>query len=247
MKVTSIKTHKITPGEDIFSVLDKYLPGIEERRVLAVTSKIVSICEGCIVKQDKVVKDELIKKEAQYFLPRHTNPYHVALTITRNNLVPSAGVDESNGNGYYILWPKNPQDSVSRIRQYLKKRFNLKNIGVIITDSKTTPFRWGVTGMAIAYSGFKPLKSYVGKPDLFGRLFQFEKLSIIDSLAAAAVLTMGEGSEQTPLSLIEDIPNIEFQDRNPTSKELDSLKITPEADLYAPLLTVVKWEKGEGD
>ena len=45
-------------------------------------------------------------------------------------------------------------------------RFSLKNVGVIITDSRTTPLRWGVTGFSIAYSGFEPLKNYIGTKDI---------------------------------------------------------------------------------
>ncbi len=248
MKITGIKTDKLTSSDrDIFKVLDKFLPEIKENSILVITSKIVSITEGSMVKFEGTDKDKLIKKEAQFFLPRSSNPYNVSLTITRNNLVASAGIDESNGNGYYILWPKDPQTSANSIRAYLRKKFNLKNLGIIITDSKTTPFRWGVTSMSIAYSGFKPLKNYIGEKDLFGRPFQFEKLSLIDSLASAAGVVMGEGSEQTPLALIEDLPNLEFADQNPSKEELDSLKITLEEDLYSPLLKTAPWEKGESN
>jgi F420-0:gamma-glutamyl ligase len=55
---------------------------------------------------------------------------------------------------------------------------------------------------------------------------------------------MGEAREQTPLAIIEDIPFIQFQDRNPNEKELDELKINIEDDLYTELLTSVKWKKG---
>lgn len=250
MQINAFKTTKLNPQNSptLLSILDKFLPKtIKEGSVLAVTSKIISITEGSVVKMDKASKDELIKKHSQYFLPRDANPYNVSLTITQNNLSASAGIDESNGNGYYILWPKDAQSSANKIRSYLQKRYNLKKIGVIITDSKTSPFRWGVTGMSIAYSGFKPLLDYIGKPDLFGRPFLYEKLSIIDTLSSAAILVMGEGSEQTPLCLIEDIPNIEFQSQNPTQKELESLKITKDKDLYSPLINSAPWEKGDQD
>jgi F420-0:gamma-glutamyl ligase len=159
-------------------------------------------------------------------------------------LAATAGIDESNGNGYYILWPKDPQNTVNTVREYLKKRFHLKKVGVIITDSKTSPLRWGVTSIALAYTGFKPLKDYIGKKDIFERKFEFEKLSIIDSLAGAAAVVMGEGAEQTPLAVITDLPFVEFQDRNPMAKELKSLKISIGEDLYGPFLKNVKWKKG---
>jgi len=242
MKVTSVKTHKIISQESLFGVLDKYVTGLSENCVVAVTSKIVSITEGRVVKIEDAVKDDLIKQESQYFLPREENPYHVSLTITNDTLIATAGIDESNANGYYVLWPKNPQDSANKIREHLTKKFGLKNIGVIITDSKTTPLRWGVTAIAIAYSGFLPLKDYIGKEDLFGRKFEFEKLSIIDTFASAATVVMGEGAEQTPIAIISDIPFVEFAKENPKGNELE---ITMDEDVYGPILKGAPWKKGE--
>lgn len=253
MKVIAVKTHKITDKDrDLFNVLDKYITHLEERSVVAVTSKIVAITEGSVVKVEdadlpagRQVKDELIKKSSQYYIPREKNKYNIMVTITDNTFIASAGIDESNANGNYILWPKNAQESANKIRKYLVNKFGKKNIGVIITDSKTTPLRWGVTAIAIAFSGFEPLVSYIGKKDLFGREFVFETMSVIDSLATAASFTMGEGAEQTPLAVITDIPHIEFTGKNPTKEELDSLKLTLDEDLYGQLLKNAPWEKGK--
>ncbi len=242
MTIQAIKSEKVEPGRgDLSSLLNKYVPPLPERSVLAVTSKIVSICEGNVVKIGEVDKDQLIKKEAQRYLPRSSSKYNVCLTITKNALAASAGIDESNGNGYYVLWPQNPQQSANQVRSYLTKRFGLTHVGVILTDSKTTPLRWGVTGFALAHSGFEAIKDYIGTPDLFGRLFEYEKVNVADSLAASAVVVMGEGAEQTPLAVIEDVPYVTFQDRDPTPDELQTAQIDIEDDLYAPLLTSVRW------
>lgn len=247
MIVTSFKTHKITQTDtDLLKILDQYINDLKENSVLAVTSKIVSITEGSLLKiEEGLDKDKLIEENSQFYLPRESNKYNVSFTITNNILSASAGIDESNGNGFYILWPKNAQESANKIREYLANKFGLKNFGVIITDSKTTPLRWGVTGISLAHSGFNALNDYIGKPDLFGRPFQFEKLNIADSLAGAAVLEMGEGSEQTPLAVISDLKNAEFQDRNPSKEELESLKINMKDDLFGAFLEKVDWEKGE--
>ena len=146
--------------------------------------------------------------------------------------------------GIMILWPENPQKSVNDIRKYLCKKHNIENLGIVMTDSKLTPLRWGVTGISIAHSGFRALNDYAGKPDLFGRLLQAEKTNVPDSLAASAVTVMGEGDEQTPLVVIEDIPFVHFQKRNPSKEELKKLKISIGDDVYSSLLTSVKWQKG---
>jgi putative folate metabolism gamma-glutamate ligase len=249
MIVKAIKTHKITQEDrDIFVILDKYVEKVEEESVIAITSKIISITEGNILKisdsKNKEEKEELVKQNSALYLPFASSKYDISFTITNNILSASAGIDESNGNGYYILWPKDAQTTVNKIREYLTKKFNLQNLGVIITDSKTTPLRWGVTGISLAHSGFSALYDYIGTPDLFGRAFVYEKLNIADSIATAAVLEMGEGSEQTPIAVLSNIKNIEFQSRNPTEEELDSSIISMEDDLFAPFLLSAEWQKG---
>ena len=246
MKVSSIKTHKITQQDtDILAILDKYLPVLREGTVVVVTSKIVSICEGRIVNNPEAGgKERLVVKEAEYFLPSQESKYDVFLTIKDGLLMPTAGIDESNIDGDYVLLPKHSQASANRIREHLAKKFSLKNLGVIITDSKTTPWRWGTTGVALSHSGFAALRDYRGKPDLFGRIMKMTQANNMDALAVAAVAVMGEGKEQTPLAVIEDLPFITFQHRNPTKKELKDLRIDMKDDLYAPLLKSVKWIKG---
>lgn len=244
MKVTAVKTHKITTADkDILKVIDKYVTNLSERNILVVTSKIIAICEGRTVLASSTTKDELVEQEADYYLPRSLSKYNVCISVKNSIMVASAGIDESNGNGNFVLWPKDPQASANSIRKFLQNKFKLKEVGIIISDSKTTPLRWGVTGVALAHSGFEALNSYIDKPDIFGRLMQVEKLNISDSLATAAVSVMGEGSEQTPLCVISNLPQVKFQNRSPNQAELESLKISLEDDIYAPLLTKVKWKK----
>lgn len=246
MNVRAIKTHKITVGDkDILKLLEKYLIELPENSILAVTSKIVAICEGRVVPIEGTDKDKLIEEESQFYLPREENPYNVSLTITQDMLAATAGIDESNSDNTYVLWPLDPVMSANKIRKYLRERFGIKNVGVIITDSKTSPLRWGVTAMAIGYSGFEPLKSYVDTPDIFGRSFKFEKLNIADSLATSASVVMGEGSEQTPLAVITDVPFVKFVDNDASQEELAALRITMEEDIFAPIFKNINWKKGK--
>jgi dihydrofolate synthase / folylpolyglutamate synthase len=244
MKVTAYKTHKIEPNENLLAILDKYLPPLEENSVVAIASKIVGICEGRVVKKTAdEQKNELIKQEADAYLPSDYSPYGFIITIKNGALVASSGIDESNTNDNLSLWPADPQDSANKIREYLTKKHKRNNLGVILTDSRLTPLRWGVTGFSISHSGFLALNNYIGKSDIFGRTMRVEQSNIADSLATAAVAVMGEGDEQQPLSVITDVPFVQFQQRNPTKEELEALQIKPEDDFYAPLLTSVPWEK----
>lgn len=246
MIVTAVKTKPILPGDDIYGILDHYLPKISEGDILAVTSKIVSICEGAVVKNDgSIDKFDLIKKEADAYLDIPlSKTYGMTITIKDHKLVANAGIDESNGNGYFILWPRDPFLSAKIMWKYLRHQHNLKNIGVIITDSHVTPLQWGTRGRSIAWCGMEPLKNYIGEPDIFQKLLHATKASIIDGLSAAAVAVMGEGNEQTPLAVIKEVPLVTFSNRPPTNEEVDALTISPSNDIYAPLLTSVQWVKG---
>lgn len=243
MQVHTIKTHKITSADkNILSVLDTYITHVEEKSIIVVTSKIIAICQGRIFPIESSIKDDLIQREADLYLPRSESRYNVTLTIKDNLLVPSAGIDESNGFNHYVLWPKSLQETTNKIREHIKERFSLKHVGVIISDSKTTPLRWGVTGIALTHSGFLALKNLIGEKDIFERTLTMTQVNVMDGLAAAAVLVMGEGSEQTPIALLTDLPFVKFQDRNPSKKELGYLKIALKDDLYEPLLRVA-WRR----
>jgi putative folate metabolism gamma-glutamate ligase len=245
MQVTPIKTRAVmTEDRDLYAILDDYLPELHEGAVVVVTSKIVAICEGSTVPLEEADKKELIQREAEYYLPPEDNPYHITLTIKRGILGATAGIDESNVEGVYVLWPSDPQKSANEIREYLRKKRGLDKLGVIITDSKSTPLRRGVTGIAIAHSGFKALKDYIGEPDIFGKLLRVTKSNVADALASAAVIVMGEGNEQTPLAIVADASFVEFVDEDPGEEELRELTIPLEDDLYGPILKQAPWRRG---
>jgi len=245
MQITSIKTHKITVEDtDILKIIDQYITELPENSILAVTSKIVAICEGGVVPIESVDKEKLVISEADKYLPKETNTFGLIVTIKDGILAVNAGIDESNIEGYYVLWPKNAQTTANSIRHHLQQKFGLKNVGVVITDSKTTPLRWGVTGISIAQSGFVALNNLIGTPDIFGRLMKMTTVNVVDGIAVSAALVMGEGSEQTPIAIVTDIPFVQFQEHNPTEEELKLLDIEPETDVYGVLLNNAPWKKG---
>ena len=245
MQISSIKTRPVTTEDrDLFAILDEFLPALTEGAVVAVTSKIVALCEGSTVPVDEADKAELIKSEAEWYLPPESNPYNITLTIKRGLLVPTAGIDESNTGGAYVLWPFDPQKSANDIRKHLREKHGLQNLGVIMTDSKTTPLRKGVTGVAIAHSGFYALKNYIGEPDIFGKEMRVTKANIADALAVATVVSMGEGNEQTPLAVVTDAPFVAFNDADPDEAELRELTIPIEEDLYGTIIKNAPWQKG---
>ncbi len=246
MKVQAIKTTRVEPGDSLTALLETFVPALSEGCIVVVTSKVVSLCEGRVVAKGAVSKEKLITSQADAVVRGPANPYGVCLTLTDGMLMASAGIDESNAKDAYVLLPKDSQASAVFIWDFLRKRHNIKHLGVLITDSKTSILRSGVTGVALGWSGFEPLYSYIGKPDLYGNLLKMTRINLLDALATSAVLVMGEGAECTPMALIEDAPKLQFLDRSPSIEEQESIRIPLSLDLYAPLLLAVGWEEGRG-
>lgn len=202
-----------------------------EGKVLAVTSKVVSIAEGAVVSKKEISKRDLILREADHSFG--TGGMGVELTIKHGLLIPSAGIDESNSeNDEFILFPKDPFNSAKRLHADLSRVFQLKNFGVLITDSCPPPLRIGVIGVSLAHWGFKPTRSFINSKDLFGRELKMTRVNLVDSMAAMAVLAMGEANESCPLALIEGV-ELEFAPET----SLREIAIPAEDDLYSPLFS----------
>jgi len=230
MQIEAIHTGVFFPGMDLIDfILESAKSELKEKSVLAVTSKIVSLAEGRTVNKERIKKKELIKRECEYYLGEVG--YNCHLTVQHGLLIPSAGIDESNSaNGEYILYPKDPFASARKIQAAIKQKCVLNDFAIIITDSRTLPLRRGVVGVALAYSGFRAVKSLIGEADLFGRPLRMTTMNIVDALAASTVLLMGEGAERCPLAVVHEAPLIFTDETNP-----EELTIPMEEDLYSPL------------
>lgn len=232
LKVEAIHTRIFRVGEPIVVFLEEVFSNFgppKEKQILCITSKIVSLSENRILKAENINKIDLIRREADVYLT--DGPYDVALTIKHGILIPSAGIDESNvEGGGYILYPEDPFRSAQEIYKYLRRRFGLREVGVILTDSHTQPLRRGVVGIALAYWGFQGVKSLVGQKDLFGRELKYTTVHAADALAVTAVFEMGEAQESAPLALITGA-NVKFT----SNVDIREGVIDPENDLYSSL------------
>ena len=228
MLVIPIKTRIFKEGEEILPFIETYIKKIPESSVIVVTSKIVALSESrTAYAANEKEKEQIIRAESKFAIQTK----YVWLTIKDGMIMPSAGVDESNANGKIILLPENSFKSADLIRRTLRKKYGLKNLGVLITDSRVMPLRAGVTAVALGYAGFRGLKDYRKSRDIFGRKFKYSRVGVADSLATAAVLLMGEGNERQPLAIIKNAP-VEFCERVNTKE----LLIDIEDDIYQPLL-----------
>lgn len=231
-----IKTRIVhTPKDEIWDIIDSL--EVKEGDIVFITSKILGIHQGRTAKIGDIEKEDLIKQEAERYLAYENavGNYHVNLTVNQNVLIPAAGIDESNADGYYIMWPKDIDKLCQEIRACLMQKFHLTKLGVVATDSHTTPLRWGVTGITIGLAGVSPLRDIRGVEDLFGRPMHVTQIDMIDPLASMAVLLMGEASECTPIVILRDYQNIEFNDQ----ASMEDFKIDPDFDIYSPLIQVL--------
>lgn len=253
MKVQAIKTRIVNPGDDLFSSLEESIDNLEERSVVVITSKIISYCQDRLLAKDgsEEQKHDLVRREADYYLEPHSSKYNLMLTIKGQSLSVNAGLDESNacladGSEAFVLWPENLQETANQIWQFLREKYAVKEVGVVITDSRSIFLRWGVVGMAIASCGFQPLNDQRGVKDIFGREIKMVQENVAEALAVAAVFEMGEVAETKPLAVVTDLDKVQFMDRPLNESELKALGIEKEDDMYGPLLTAVEWKRGKG-
>jgi F420-0:gamma-glutamyl ligase len=245
MRIIPIKTDIVTKHDSIEKLIDRYITRVSENSVVIVTSKIISIIQGDVVSIDSD-KSELIYKESEKYLLPENNPFRSTITITGHKLSAAAGIDESNADNVFVLLPSKVQSVANELRVNLQKKYSVVNIGVIITDSRSSPLYLGTHGVAMAYSGIKPLKDYIGTNDLFGRKIQVSRLNIVNGIASAAVTLMGEGEESTPIAIATELDADIFSNSNPTELEISEQYYEIENDLYAELLQTDKWLNGGG-
>ena len=227
MEIIPVRTRIFKINESLFSFIVSHLPKLKDGDIVAVTSKIVALSEGRVAADEEKIKKQIIKRESSQIIKGKW----CYLTFKDGEWCANAGVDESNSQGKIILLPKDAVGEAKKLRSQLKRNKNIRNLGVIITDTRSVPLRQGVMGVALSYVGFEGLKNYVGKKDIFGRKFKITRSNMADALAVAAVAVMGEGNERTPLAVIRDAPVI-FKNVSAHHKELS---ILPKDDLYRPI------------
>ncbi len=248
VKVEAIKTRTVRAGEiTLPDLLVESIQELPEYSVVAISSKVVALCENRVVDSNSTTRADLVKQEADYYLPPEFSDYNYGFAIAQGTLIASAGIDESNGDGHWVLWPKYPFASANAARELLRDKFGRKHVGVIITDSNCLPpLRRGTIGIMVAWSGFQALNDLRGTPDLFQREFKVSVSAIASGLAAAANVVMGEGAESTPIAVISEVDFVKFVDHDPTPDEIAATFVDKNEDLYAPFLNSVNWQCGAG-
>jgi F420-0:gamma-glutamyl ligase len=248
MQIEAVRTRILhPPKDDLLAVLDESLSALEERSIVVVSSKVVAIWQGRCVPVEKDVraqKESLAKREAERYLERDDAfAYSRLFTVYEGVFGSVAGIDESNGDDFLVLLPKDAARAAADIRAHLTVRDGLAACGVVISDSRTMPMRNGALGVSLAHAGFQAVHDYRGSRDVFGRTLQFERANIADSIAAAAVLSMGEGDERTPLAVCTGVPHAAFGDETAEDPFLQA-SVPMDEDVFAQFFAPHPWKKG---
>lgn len=224
MELIAVRTPLIHAGDDLASVISASA-SIAEGDILVVSSKVVATAEDATIRLNNLSIGEEAQKlskatgrsaafmQAVMEETEKLNGMIIGTTTgavltelrptgfrTGVLLVPNAGLDESNiGEGYAIGWPHDPVMSAKQLRQRLNQP-----CGLIISDSCCQMRRNGVTAFALTACGIDPLKSELGKQDLFDKTMNITVEATADQLATAANFLMGNTAQCIPAVIIRN-------------------------------------------
>ena len=191
---------------------------LQDRDIIAIASTIVAKAEGRILELAEIVPTDraiaiaernesdprfvqaVLDESAEILLE---SPFLlVKVRGESGNICVNAGIDGSNiEEGHIILLPEDSDLSAKNIR---KKIFSItdKKVSVIVTDTNGRAFRDGQIGVAIGISGILATRDWRGSRDLFGSVLEVANEAIVDEIASAANLLLGEGGDGTPVVVI---------------------------------------------
>jgi len=217
---------------------------IEDGDILVVAQKVMSKVEGRVVRLKDVRPSrraeelaKIVQKDPRFveLVLRETKRVVKAssetlMVETKQGIICiNAGIDKSNvpGEDSYALLPENPDESARRIRSQIMKLTG-KRVAIIISDTYSRPFRRGQVEFAIGVAGINPFKDYRGQEDLFGYVLKVKNVALVDEIASAAELIMGQAKEAVPVVIVKNLKRAERSEASST----DDLAISREEDLF---------------
>jgi len=238
----------VKAGDDLAKIIvetaEKNGVPIEDGDIVVVAQKVVSKAEDMVVKLRDVEPSERAKKMAKVASkdPRFVelvlkeakkvvkcSPEILIVENEKGLICINAGIDKSNvsGKDTYALLPKDPDESAERIRSGIMELTG-KRVAVVISDTYSRPFRRGQVEFAIGLAGIGPFKDYRGQEDLFNYVLKVKNIALVDEIASAAELAVGQGREAVPVAIIRNLGRAEPD----TAVSIEDLNISREEDLF---------------
>ncbi|MDH5450248.1 MAG: coenzyme F420-0:L-glutamate ligase [Candidatus Bathyarchaeota archaeon] len=231
-------------AEMIVEIAEREDVPIDDGNIIVIAQKVVSKAEGRVTEL-RCVKPSGRAEEVAKMTLRDPKLVELALKETKQIVKASretlivenkrglicinSGIDKSNvpGEDSYALLPENSDRSAEKIRSQI---FELteKKVAVIICDTYSRPFRRGQVEFAIGIAGINPFKDYRGQRDLFDYVLKVKNVALVDEIACAAELVMGQGDEGIPVAIVKNVQRAELNG----SFSAQELNISKEEDLF---------------
>jgi coenzyme F420-0:L-glutamate ligase/coenzyme F420-1:gamma-L-glutamate ligase len=239
----------VKPGDDVAKmIVDVGLTDglkLEDGDIVAVAQKVFSKAEGRVVKLRGVVPSRKAKETARVIgksaafvelVLRETKKVvkasHEILLVEdkRGSVCINAGIDKSNvkGRENFALLPENPDESAEKCRLRIRELTG-KNVAVIVCDTYSRPFRRAQVNFAIGFAGIRPFRDYRGAKDLFGQVLRVKNIAVVDEIAAAGELLMGQGKEARPVVIFRGLADV-VDERE--GHRIEELYMPEEEDLF---------------
>ncbi len=215
----------VHPGDDLAQLIVEKMDAagqqLQSGDILVMAQKIVSKAEGRLVRLSDVTPGAQALELAEI---TGKDPHVVQAILDDSNEVvrarrglliveqksgwvcAHAGMDRSNvqpvnGEEMVALLPENSDASAEGLRGRLAELTGAE-VAVLISDSHGRPWKFGTMGVCIGCAGIPPLWNQRGLPDLFGYELLASEECIVDELAGAAALLMGQSAEGRPVVIV---------------------------------------------
>ena len=209
----------IQEGDDLADLICQNAGDIADKDIFVIASTVVSKAIGLTffekdiipsAEAEKIAKlngkdprfvqailDESVEvlTEAPFMLVRNKNG-HVCI---------NAGIDASNVGGDRLLkLPEKPDFHAEKIGKAIEEKTK-KKISVIITDTNGRAFKEGQTNVAVGLYNIKAIRQWIGEKDLYGKVLEISEEAVVDEIAGAANLLMGEGGFGYPVVVVRGL------------------------------------------
>ena len=216
----------VQPGDDLGAVLSGALENaglaLQDGDVIVVAQKIVSKAEGCYVNLNDVEPSDrardigaAVNKDPEFVetvLRESVDVVRTApgvLIVEHHSgiVMANAGIDRSNidrgdDDGMALLLPKDSNASARKLRDALVEASG-QTVAVVVADSVGRAWRYGTTALAIGCAGIEPLHDQRGDVDMFDHVLEVTEVALVDQIAAAANMAMGEATEGVPAAIVQ--------------------------------------------
>jgi coenzyme F420-0:L-glutamate ligase/coenzyme F420-1:gamma-L-glutamate ligase len=222
----------VTPGDDLAGLLaaacNESGTALRDGDVVVVASKVVAKAEGkleAVDPTDPLSHKPLVERESIRILRRRGD---LIISETKHGFVcANAGIDRSNiADGWVVLLPDDPDRSARRLRDGIRARAGVE-VAVIVSDTFGRTWRRGLTDVALGCAGIGAVLDLRGTTDTYGHELEVTVVAIVDEIAGAAELVMGQATD-TCAAVVRGVDPSWLR----TGSVKDEILRTPQEDLF---------------